>query len=73
MKKMIFLLGLATTLNSCGLVLGGKITDCQKDKSKTTGKRQIRPAALVGDILLGAAPVNLIVDFATGAIYKPCK
>jgi hypothetical protein len=54
---------------SCGTILGGRVQTCQKIKP-TFNKREIRPWALAGDILL--APIALPVDFFTGAIYKPC-
>ena len=73
-KKFINALALvvvAATLSSCATVFGGKVSDCQKTKP-TAGQptRSVRGVALVADILLfwpGA-----VVDFATGAIYRPC-
>ncbi len=60
-----------TMLPSCATVFGGKISSCQRTKpAASEPARQVRAVALVADILLfwpGA-----IVDFATGAIYKPC-
>ena len=72
-KTSIVLLLIACMFSSCGLILGGKRTDCQR-KKPTAGqpKRQIRPWALVGDIILCETVVPIIVDFATGGIYKPC-
>lgn len=70
MKKrhVIVLLLLVCILNaSCATVFGGKVTSCQKEKHD----RQIRPVALVLDILL-CPIVCLPIDFATHAIYKPC-
>jgi len=75
MKKRVFnviaLVLITITLSSCATVFGGKVSECQKTKP-TAGQpaRSVRGVALVADILLfwpGA-----IVDFATGAIYKPC-
>lgn len=75
MKKMrnVIAIGLiAIMMSSCATVFGGKVTSYQKTKPKVgEEQRQIRVGALVADILLfwpGA-----IVDFATGAIYKPQK
>jgi hypothetical protein len=73
-KKFINALALvviAATLSSCATVFGGRVSECQKTKP-TAGQpaRSVRGVALVADILLfwpGA-----VVDFATGAIYKPC-
>ena len=75
MKRIILqitaIVAIAACLSSCATVFGGPISDCQRTKP-APGKpaRKIRAAALVIDIILfwpGA-----IVDFATGAIYKPC-
>lgn len=58
-------------LSSCATVFGGRVSTCQKTKPASgQPARSVRGVALVADILLfwpGA-----IVDFATGAIYKPC-
>jgi len=77
MKKIqsaIALLLVACMLNSCGLILGGKVTECQKKKPLAgEPKRQIRPWVLVADIVLCETVVPLVVDLVTGAMYKPCK
>lgn len=75
MKRKIFsvlsILVIAITFSSCATVFGGKVSECQRTKpAEGEPARAIRGGALVADILLfwpGA-----IVDFATGAIYKPC-
>lgn len=58
--------------SSCATILGGPISECQKTKP-AAGKpaRSIRAGAMIADILLFWP--GTIVDFATGAIYKPCK
>lgn len=57
-------------LSSCATVFGGHVNEVQRTKPGIgQPARAIRPVALIADILLfwpGA-----IVDFATGAIYKP--
>lgn len=75
MKKNIKLLAiviLALATTNCATVFGGKITTYQKTKpAPGESQRPVRVVALVADIILfwpGA-----IVDFATGAIYKPQK
>ena len=70
--KVIALLLIAITLfPSCATILGGSVSACQKTKPSTgEPARSVRAGALIADILLfwpGA-----VVDFATGAIYKPC-
>lgn len=76
MKKKILnalaILTIAATLSSCATVFGGRVTDCQRTRPFAgQPSREIRGAALVADILLfwpGA-----VIDFATGAIYRPCN
>ena len=63
---------IAIMFSSCATVFGGKVTQYQKTKPGSgEPQRDVRVGALIADILLfwpGA-----IVDFATGAIYKPEK
>jgi len=60
----------AATLSSCATVFGGAINSYQKTKPAAgEPQRDIRVAALITDIIL--FPLGTIVDFATGAIYKP--
>lgn len=73
MKKVTKLIAIgiiALTMTNCATVFGGKVSEYQKTKPMPgEPQREIRVGALVADILLfwpGA-----IVDFATGAIYKP--
>lgn len=75
MKKLFIVIvasGLLLTQTSCATIFGGKISDCQRTKP-APGKpaRQIRIVPLVLDCVTGL--VWLAVDFADGAIYKPCK
>lgn len=73
-RKIVNVIGMlliAATLSSCATVFGGAVSECQRTKpAPGEPARPVRAVALVADILLfwpGA-----IVDFATGAIYKPC-
>ncbi|MEI6749141.1 MAG: hypothetical protein WCM93_08265 [Bacteroidota bacterium] len=62
---------IATSLSSCATVFGGPVSACQRTKPASgQPARAVRGGALVADILLFWP--GLIVDFATGAIYKPC-
>ena len=57
-------------LSSCATVFTSKISDYQKTKpAPGQAQREVRPGFLIADILL--CPLGLVVDFATGAIYKP--
>ena len=63
---------IALTMSNCATVFGGRVTTYQKTKP-VSGEQQrpVRVVALIADIVLfwpGA-----IIDFATGAIYKPIK
>ncbi len=75
MKKIknVIAIGLvAIMMSSCATVFGGKVTAYQKTKPKAgEQQRQVRVGALIADILLFWP--GTIVDFATGAIYKPQK
>ncbi len=68
--KPISMLLIAILFSSCATVLGGKITDHQKRKPLDgEPQRDVRVVALVADIILFWP--FAVVDFATGAIYKP--
>jgi len=74
MKKLtlhaINSLAIIMCLSSCATVFGGRTTVAQKTKPLTgEPSRSIRPVAMIADILLFWP--GLIVDFATGAIYRP--
>tara|TARA_R110002096_G_scaffold409122_1_gene608410 strand:+ start:430 stop:657 length:228 start_codon:yes stop_codon:yes gene_type:complete len=72
MRKVIAIGFIAIMMTSCATVFGGKVTAQQKRKpAPGEQQRQVRAGALIADILLFAP--GLIVDFATGAIYKPEK
>ena len=69
MTKVAFGL-LIVSMSSCATIFGGPVSEFQRTKPAAgEPARQVRAGALIADILLfwpGA-----IVDFATGAIYKP--
>lgn len=73
-KKVLNLLtivALAATLSSCATVFCGPVSACQRTKpAPGQPSRSVRSGALIADILLFCP--GTIVDFATGAIYKPC-
>lgn len=68
--KLTVILLVALFFSSCATILGGPITDYQKTKpAPGEPQRDVRVVALIADIIIfwpGA-----VVDFATGAIYKP--
>lgn len=71
MKKICLLVLLALLFSGCATILGGQVSECQRTKP-LPGKpsREIRVGYLILDLIF--SPV-WIVDFATGAIYKPCQ
>jgi hypothetical protein len=68
--KSILVISIISSLSSCATVFGGRITASQK-RTPYRGQpaREIRVGALIADLLLFWP--GTIVDFATGAIYKP--
>jgi hypothetical protein len=74
MKKLFLSIAIIAVLfsaSSCGTILGGKISECQKTKP-ASGSRAVRPAALIFDIIGPLPIIAAIVDFADGGMYKPC-
>jgi hypothetical protein len=67
----LILIALITlSASGCASILGGPITDAQKRKpAPGEPQRQVRAGFLIVDLLCGLIPV--VVDFGTGAIYKP--
>lgn len=61
---------LAFSMTGCATLFGGPVTAYQKRKPRPgESQRQVRVGALIADILIFAP--STVVDFATGAIYKP--
>ena len=74
MKKLLFtaFLSGAILFQSCATIFGGEVSDCQRTKpAPGQPSREIRVVPLVLDIFCGL--IWVAVDFATGAIYKPCN
>ena len=73
MKKIknVIAIGLVVIMfSSCATVFGGRVTPYQKTKPQAgEQQREVRVVALIADIILFLP--GTIVDFATGAIYKP--
>lgn len=68
--RLVTILLLSFMMSNCATVFGGKVTASQKRKpAPGEQQRQVRPWYMVADIILFLP--GLIVDFATGAIYKP--
>lgn len=74
MKKILFnaliILVMCSSLTSCATIFGGRVTQAQRTKPLPgEPSRPIRVVALIADIILFWP--GTIVDFATGAIYRP--
>lgn len=62
--------------SGCGTLYGGRISDCQKHRPpQGQPSRAIRGVAFTFDVVTGIFlfEIPTIVDFADGAIYKPCE
>ncbi len=74
MKKYILSLCLLVILiqvTSCATIVGGQVTESQRTKPLPgEPAREIKVGALVADIFFFGG-FGVLVDFATGAIYKP--
>ena len=74
MKKYFLSLCLFVILiqvTSCATIVGGQVTASQRTKPLPgEPAREIRVGALVADIFFFGG-FGVLVDFATGAIYKP--
>jgi hypothetical protein len=73
MKKLSNILAIfivVISMSSCATVFGGKVSEYQRTKpNEGEPQRKVRVGALIADIILFLP--GTIVDFATGAIYKP--
>ncbi|MFN0728872.1 hypothetical protein [Polaribacter gochangensis] len=73
MKKIVqitLICFLALSMTGCATLLGGPVTEYQKTKpAPGQPQREVRVIALIADIILFLP--GTIVDFATGAIYRP--
>jgi hypothetical protein len=70
-KLLVSLLIVITFTSSCATIAGGKVTTYQRTKPKAgEPQRQVKLGALICDVVFWGG-AGLIVDFATGAIYKP--
>lgn len=74
MKKWIIffsLLILMLETTSCATIVGGQVTESQRRKPLPGEQsRQIKVGALIADAIFFGG-VGILIDFATGAIYKP--
>lgn len=69
-KKIIAIGLISIMMSSCATIFGGPVNSHQKTKpGPGEPQREVRVVALIADIVLFVPSV--IVDFATGAIYKP--
>jgi hypothetical protein len=73
MKKLLAVILVAVmylNVTSCATIVGGQVTTYQRTKPKAgEPQRQIKMVPLLCDIFFWGG-AGLLVDFATGAIYK---
>lgn len=68
--KITLICALALSMTGCATILGGPVSQYQKTKpAPGQPQREVRVLALIADIVLFLP--GTIVDFATGAIYRP--
>jgi hypothetical protein len=74
MKKLLSFLVvgiLFLQVTSCATIMGGQVTAYQKTKpAPGQPQREVKIGPLICDVIFWGGG-GLIVDFATGAIYKP--
>lgn len=69
MKKLTLLLIISILFTSCATIFNGPVTQKQRTKPATgEPQRKVKVLPLVADLVIFWPAV--IVDFATGAIYK---
>jgi len=70
LTKSLLAIAILASMSSCATVFGGRLTEYQRTRpAPGQPQREVRVGALIADVILfwpGA-----IVDFATGAIYRP--
>lgn len=74
-KFILFICAIAIIfeMTSCATIIGGHVTDSQRRKPLPGEQtRQIKVGALVADAFFFGG-LGILIDFATGAIYKPVK
>ena len=60
-------------MTSCATIVGGQVTGSQRRKPLPGEQsRQIRVGALIADAVFFGG-LGILIDFATGAIYKPVE
>lgn len=70
LTKSLLAVAILASMSSCATVFGGRVTEYQRTKpAPGQPQREVRVGALIADVVLFWPGV--IVDFATGAIYRP--
>ena len=70
LTRSLLAIAILASMSSCATVFGGLVTEYQRTKpAPGQPQREIRAGALIADVVLfwpGA-----VIDFITGAIYRP--
>lgn len=70
LTKSLLAVAILASMSSCATVFGGRVTEYQRTRpAPGQPQREVRVGALIADVVLFWPGV--IVDFATGAIYRP--
>ena len=70
---LLYTIVLFLEISSCATIVGGQVTDSQRRKPLPGEQaRQIKVGALVADAFFFGG-LGILIDFATGAIYKPAE
>jgi hypothetical protein len=70
LTRSLFALPILASMSSCATVFGGRVTEYQRTRPATgQPAREIRAGALIADVVLFWP--GTVVDFITGAIYRP--
>jgi hypothetical protein len=70
LTRSLLAIAILASMSSCATVFGGRVTEYQRTRpAPGQPQREIRAGALIADVVLfwpGA-----VIDFITGAIYRP--
>lgn len=70
LTRSLLAIAILASMSSCATVFGGRVTEYQRTRpAPGQPQREVRVGALIADVILFWS--GAIVDFATGAIYRP--
>jgi hypothetical protein len=70
LTRSLLAIAILASMSSCATVFGGRVTEYQRTKpAPGQPQREIRAGALIADVVLFWP--SAVIDFITGAIYRP--